>query len=171
MDFNELAKSRYSVRSFSNKKISEKELAYILEAGRLAPSAKNLQPHKIYVVQSEEALEKIYKIYGCFQSKTVLVVCGDLEASWENPMSKWNSAEMDASICATHMMLAAASIGVGSTWVCNFEPKALKEALELPEKIKPFCLLPLGYADGSAASAPSVRHADRKPLSDTVAFI
>ncbi len=171
MDFLTLAQKRYSVRSFSDKKVTPEHLDYILKAGRVANSAKNLQPQYIYVVQSEEKLDKIKNVCRVFGSGTVLVCCGKREIAWNNPFSGHNSAEMDVSICTTHMMLAATEIGVGSTWVCYFDPEKLSAELELPEDITPYCLLPLGYADGSEASAPSVRHNDRKALTETVEYI
>lgn len=169
MDFLTLAKSRYSVRSFSDKKVEREKLEYILEAGRCAPTAKNLQPQIIYVVEDEAALSAIHdNVYRPFGAKTVLVCCAKRGEAWTNPYSSWNSAEMDLSICTTQMMLAAASVGIGSTWVCNFDPVKLREVLSLPEDVTPLCLLPIGYADGSDASKPSIRHEDRKPIDETV---
>ena len=172
MDFLDLARSRYSVRSFSDKKIEREALDYILEAGRCAPTAKNLQPQMIYVVEDEATLAAIHdNVYRPFGAKTVLVCCAKKSEAWVNPHSNWTRAEMDVSICVTQMMLAAASRGVGSTWVCYFDPKKLREVLALPEDVTPMCLLPLGYADGSDASKPSIRHEDRRPLDETVKYI
>jgi nitroreductase len=56
--FLELAKERYSVKGFSDKAVEEDKLAKILEAGNVAPTAKNNQPQRIYVLKSEEALKK-----------------------------------------------------------------------------------------------------------------
>jgi len=172
MDLLTLAKSRYSVRSFSDKKIEREKLDYILEAGRCAPTAKNLQPQMIYVVEDEATLAAIRdNVYRPFGSSTVLVCCAKKELAWTNPYSGHNSAEMDLSIAVTQMMLAAADVGVGSTWVCYFDPEKLRAVMDLPEDVTPYCLLPLGYADGSDASAPSPRHESRKPLEETVKMI
>ena len=65
MDFMEVLKKRYSCKKFDGRKISKEQLDAILEAGRLAPTAKNLQEQKIYVVQSDEGLEKIDRITPC----------------------------------------------------------------------------------------------------------
>ena len=59
MDFTELAQARYSVRKFSDKAVEPEVLKRILEAGLLAPTAKNNQPQRIYVLQSKEALDKL----------------------------------------------------------------------------------------------------------------
>lgn len=171
MNFLELARARYSVRSFSGEKVKPEHLDYILEAGRCANSAKNLQPQEILVVQSEEKLEAVNRVYRTFGAGTVLVCCGRRDVAWTNPFSGWNSAETDVAICVSHMMLAAAEIGVGSTWICYFDPEKLRAELGLDESLTPFCLLPLGYADQSEASAPSLRHSERKELSQTVKYI
>ena len=59
MDFLELAKARYSVRSFKPSQITDGELERILEAGRVSPSVCNRQPFKVYVVKSEEKLKAL----------------------------------------------------------------------------------------------------------------
>lgn len=84
MDFLELAKERYSVRKFSDKKVEREKLDAILEAGRCAPTAVNYQPQRILVLESPEALEKLK---GCtpyhFHAPLALLVCYDREASWK----------------------------------------------------------------------------------------
>ena len=65
MDFMEVLKKRYSCKKFDGRKIRKEQLDAILEAGRLAPTDKNLQEQKIYVVQSDEGLEKIDRITPC----------------------------------------------------------------------------------------------------------
>ena len=62
MEFLELAKSRYSVRKFDARPVEEEVLQKILEAGRVAPTAKNMQPQKIYVLESPEAVASIREI-------------------------------------------------------------------------------------------------------------
>lgn len=168
MDFLELAKKRYSTRSFSDKKTEEADLGYILEAGRCANSAKNLQPQIIYVAESDAALAAVNESARVYGAPTVLVCCARKSAAWESPFTGRNSAETDVAICMTHMELAAAARGVGSVWICRFDEVKLHAALSLPSDVTIFGLLALGYADGTPASEPSPRHADRKPLDETV---
>jgi nitroreductase len=80
-----------------------------------------------------------------------------------------NSGAEDASIVATHMMLAAASEGVDSCWVNFFDPKKAAEALGLPENEEVVMFLNLGYA--AEGAGPLENHSLRKPLSETVAYI
>ena len=65
MDFLEVLKNRYACKKFDGRQVAAEHLDVILEAGRLAPTAKNLQEQRIYVVQSEEGLAKIDKVTPC----------------------------------------------------------------------------------------------------------
>ena len=159
---------RYSVRDFAPRPIEPEKLNRILEAGRLAPTAKNNQPQRIYVLESEAALEKIRAITRCaYNAPVVLLVAVDTEEQWNNPLEAGVvSGEQDAAIVATQMMLAAWDEGVGSCWVGFMPPSEVKKAFDLPENERVALLLPIGYpADGAA---PSPNHAKRKPLSETV---
>ena len=169
MDFLTLCADRYSVRSFSDKKVPEELLFKILEAGRLAPTAKNQQPQRIYVISSDEALEKLHKHARCYDAPTVLLVCGDTNAACDRPTVSHNLSEMDSSIVATHMMLAAASLGLGSVWMCAFDNEAVAKEFNLPDHIKPYMLLPIGYASDDCV--PNPRHTQRLALEETVSFI
>ena len=78
MDFIELAKSRYSCKKFDSRQISKEQLDSILEAGRVAPTAKNLQEQHVYVVQSAEGLAKIDAQTPCrYGAPTMLIVAFD----------------------------------------------------------------------------------------------
>lgn len=166
MDFLKLAAERYSVRSFSDKKIEPEKLDKILEAGRLAPTAKNIQPQRIYVLQSDKAIETIRSVTSmAFNAPTVLLICSDDEKAWRSPFeSDYDSGEMDASIACTHMMMEAWELGIGSVWVRAFDTAKTKEAFGLPENIRPICLLPIGYA--AEGASPSPRHSERLPIEE-----
>lgn len=78
MEFSDVIKERYSCKKFDGRQIEKEQLESILEAGRLAPTAKNLQEQKIYVVQSEEGLAKIDRVTPCrYGAPTVLIVAFD----------------------------------------------------------------------------------------------
>lgn len=146
MKFSELAAQRYSVRRFDSRPVEQDVLDQILETGRLAPTAKNLQPQRIYVVRSEALLAKLRTITTMtFDAPQVLIICADPSEAWVNPFNGRSSAEMDASIVAAHMMLQMQELGIGSTWVCWFDTEKVKQALALPESVEPYCLLPFGY--------------------------
>jgi len=84
MNFLELIEKRYSVRNYSDKPLEQEKLDIILEAGRLAPTAVNEQPQRIFVLKSEEALSKVRSICRyAFNAPVVLLVCYDKNVSWK----------------------------------------------------------------------------------------
>ena len=167
MDFEDVIKERKSTRNFSEKKISKEDLDKILEAGRIAPTAKNNQPIKIYVVQSDIDLAEIDKASPCrYGAQTVLVVCGNKEEAFSN--GSHSTYETDSCIVATHMMLEATNIGVDNIWIDLFNRDIIREEFNLPENIIPVCLLPLGYK--SENCSPSVNHNVRKNIDEIVEY-
>ena len=169
MDFLKLCADRYSVRSYTDRQVPEDVLMKILEAGRLAPTAKNQQPQRVFVLRSEEALEKLHKHCKCYDAPTVLLICGDTDVACNRPVVSHSMAEMDASIAATQMMLAATSLGVGSVWMCAFDNDAVAEEFDLPDNVKPFLLLPLGYPTEDCQ--PSPRHTQRMSIEEMAEFL
>lgn len=167
MNFLELAAKRYSCKKYSDKPLCEKALANILEAGRLAPTAKNLQEQHIYVIKSPEKLAAVDKLCPCrYGAPVVLAVAYNKENVFTYPGGRVNSGAEDATIVATHMMLSAAAEGVDSCWLNFFDPDLLAKELGLPENEEIVMLLDLGYAAEGAAPLPN--HASRKPLEETV---
>ena len=169
MDFLKLCADRYSVRSYTDRQVPDEILMKILEAGRLAPTAKNQQPQRVLVLRSAEALEKLHKHCKCYDAPTVLVICADTDVACNRPIVSHSMAEMDASIAATHMMLAAASLGVGSVWMCAFDNDAVAKEFDLPANVKPFLLLPLGYPTEDCQ--PSPRHTQRMSIDEMAKFL
>ena len=168
MSFLELAKARYSVRSFQDRPIEEEHLNLILEAGRVAPTACNFQPQRIYVARSAEAREKLASVCRCtFGAPVILLVCYDRERDWKNKlMPGYESGETDAAIVCTHMMLEAFDLGIGSCWVGYFNPQTVAETLGLPENITVSALLPMGYPAEDAQ--PLTLHSQFRDLADMV---
>lgn len=170
MEFTDVVKNRYACKKYDGTQISAVQLDAILEAGRLAPTAKNLQGQRIYVVQSAEGLAKIDALTPCrYGAPTVLVVAYDKNSVFVFPGGKANSGEEDASIVSTHMMLAATNAGVDSCWLNFFDPEAVAKALHLPENEQVLMLLDLGHAAPDAGPLPN--HTSRKPLAETVKYL
>lgn len=171
MDFFELAKSRWSVRSFQNTPIEEEKLQMILEAGRFAPTAKNCQPQRIYVAKSEEARKKLASVCRCtWDAPVILVVCYDRERQIKRSLTPGGTTgEMDATIVCTHMMLQAWDLGIGSCWVGYYNDDELASVLGLPEHIQVAALLPMGYPADDAK--PIDMHFQSRELSDMVEVI
>ena len=170
MEFREVIKNRYSCKKFNGEKVAPEKIEAILAAGRVAPTAKNLQEQHVYVVQSEEMLAKIDALTPCrYNAPTVLVVAFDKNNVFTYPGEKRDSGVEDATIVATHMILAAEDEGVDSCWVNFFDPDKASEALGLPENEEILMLMDLGYASEGAGPLPN--HASRKPLEETVTYL
>ena len=170
MEFKEVIRKRYSCKKYSTKQVEDEKLSAILEAGRLAPTAKNLQEQHVYVVQSAEALSKIDAATPCrYGAPTVLVVAFDKNNVFTYPGEKRDSGIEDATIVATHMILAAADEGVDSCWLNFLDPEKLAEALGLPENEEILMVMDLGYAAEGAGPLPN--HDSRKDLAETVSYM
>lgn len=170
MEFKDVVKNRYACKKFSSKKVDRDVLNNILEAGRLAPTAKNQQEQRIYVVESAEGIEKIDKLTPCrYGSQTILMVCYDKDHTFTYPGQNYDSGVEDATIVATHMMLAATDNLVDSCWVNYLDPDAVKKVFELPESEEVVCFIMLGYADKGVGPLPN--HSKRNNLEDSIKFI
>ncbi len=168
MDFKTLIEKRYSVRKYKSESISDELLSEVLDAGRMAPTAVNKQPFFFIVVNEKNKLEALYNAYPREWFATapqVIVICGDHQAAWKRGNDGKDHTDIDLAIATDHMTLRAAELGLGTCWVCNFDPKPVKKALSLPEHIEPAVLLPIGKP--AEAEAPSKK---RKALSDIVRF-
>lgn len=105
MEFTKVLTERYACKKYDGRKVEREALAAILEAGRVAPTAKNLQEQRIYVVESEAGLAKIDKVTPCrYGAGTCLVVAFDKNNVFTYPGEKRDSGVEDASIVATHMI-------------------------------------------------------------------
>lgn len=170
MEFKEVVKARYSCKKFSPRQVEPEKLNAILEAGRLAPTAKNLQEQHIYVLQSAETLSKVDAVTPCrYGAPTVLVVAFDRNNVFTYPGGKRDSGVEDATIVATHMILAAADQGVDSCWINFLDPEKTAEILGLPGQEEVLMVMDLGYATEGAGPLPN--HSDRKPLAETVSYL
>jgi nitroreductase len=152
--FLELIKERYSVRGFKTQPIPEEKLAYVLEAGRIAPTACNNQPQRIKVITETEDLAKVDKCTPCrFNAPMVLLVCYDKTVCWKRSFDGAISGEVDASIVTTHLMLAAQEAELGSCWVMYFDKAKIIELFALSENIVPVAMLPIGFPAEDAIPA------------------
>jgi nitroreductase len=168
--FLELAKNRYSCRSYDSRPVEKEKLEMVLEAGRVAPSAVNFQPWHFYIFEGEEELGEIHRVYHREWIRTapcVIVICGDHGRSWKRKDGK-DHLDIDIGIVADHMTLQATDLGLATCWVCNFDPALTRELLKLPRQMEPIVLLPLGYPLDQPD--PDRHREKRKPLSEIVSF-
>lgn len=163
--FLSLAKDRYSVRNFEKRAIAPDVMAQVLEAARVSPTACNNQPQRIKVITDIEALKLVDECTPCrFDAPAVLLVCYDKNVCWTRRFDGAKSGEVDASIAATHLMLAAHDLGLVTCWVMYFDPAKTSALFELPDHIVPVAMLPIGYPAKEAT--PAKGHADKQPIED-----
>jgi len=170
MTFLDLARRRYSVRSYRPDPVPDDLLATVLEAGRLAPTAANRQPIRILVVRTagrEAELRRIYDRDWFVAAPLILCVCAVPGEAWRRTMYDGRShADVDATIVMDHLVLAAADLGLGTCWIAAFDPAAAREVLGIPPEGEPMLFTPVGFP--AADSLPSARHAERRPLEEIV---
>ncbi len=159
-------KKRFSVRKFSEREVEEVKLLEILEAARIAPSAKNLQSWKFVVIRDPEKRKALTDVCKgqTFVSEaplTIAVCCGNLEyrmTCGQYPHS------IDGAIAGEHIALQAAELGLGSCWIGAFHQDKAKELISLPDDWQIIALFPIGYPDEEHKIRP------RKSLEEIVSY-
>lgn len=160
-----LAAERYSCRAFTKEPVADEDIQHILEAARLAPTAVNRQPVHIWVVQDAEYRNKLKETSAYTYDAPVIFIVGCRpEDAWVRKYDGKNGAEIDAAIVGTHIMMEAADLGLGCTWVGSFDPAKLKEVLPQIGEWVPVAMFPVGHILGE----PSARHSERKAMEDLV---
>jgi nitroreductase len=165
MDFGELIAKRYSVRAYKADPVPEELLERVLGAARLAPTAANRQPFRVFVVRTagrEEELTRVYRRHWFTQAPLILCVCTVPAQAWVRRFDGKCYADVDAAIAMDHMILAAAEVGLGTCWIAAFDPAAAREVLNLPEGVEPVLFTPLGFP----ADVPKPK--ERRPLAELV---
>ena len=165
--FMQILESRYSCHAFNHYPVSASKLEMVLEAGRLAPSAANCQPVRIWVVKSEEALAKLRTVHDCYGAPVVLVVGCRNEEAWVRPSDGVNAAKTDAAIVLTHLMLTATDAGLANMWIWDFDPSKIREVLPETRDHGVYGMLAIGHP-AAGEGRPTERHAQRKPLEELV---
>lgn len=172
MEFYDLIRSRESVRNYDPDRLVSKEiLERILDAGRLAPSACNIQPYKFLVISSSEKLKKVRACYNrdwLKEAPHMLIVIGLRDQAWKRSYDGYNSIETDVAIALTHIILAAENEGIGTCWIAAYNPVILKEALNINENQLIFGITPLGYPKPGFIKTLNKK---RKTLEDIVEFL
>ena len=146
MEFSELVTRRHSVRKYLSDKVETEKRNVILEAGRIAPTAANLQPVKVIVVEEEANLIKLSRSANIYSAPLAFIVCADHEAVWTRHFDNKKTSDIDASIVTDHMMLQAEELGLGSVWICYFRPDVLKQDFSIPDNLEAVNILAVGYS-------------------------
>lgn len=166
-DFMALAGDRYACRVYdSARPVDRDTIKQVLEAARIAPSAKNKQPWSFVVLESEEDRRLVTDCYGrewIAGAPVCIVCCAHHDTAWRRADGK-DHADIDIAITSEHICLAAAALGLGSCWVCNFNAMQLADALGLDEGVEPAVIIPLGYPAEGMRIPPK----NRRPLDEMV---
>lgn len=149
--FMQLAADRFACRTYSHRPVPREAVEAVIEAARIAPSAKNKQPWIFHVISSgadRAAVARAYSRPWIEKAPVCIVLCADHSQSWRRADGK-DHADIDIAIAGEHIALAATALGLASCWVCNFNAMQLAADLQLPEGIEPVVIFPLGYPDNS----------------------
>ena len=164
MDIFQAIKERRSIRKYREDKVEEEKLEKILETARLAPSAKNLQPWKIIMVEDPRLREGLVKATKGqeFMATAPLsaVICVNDAECYQNHGDYMSSFAVDGSILMDHLTLAARAEGLGTCWIGKFNEAEVKSLLDIPADWRVVTLTPLGYP------AEKGKFRGRKPLSE-----
>jgi len=159
---------RRSIRKYKEDPIPEDILRRVLEAARLAPSGKNLQPWKFIIVRDRSLKEELARASAgqFFMAKAdlIIVACGFPDNCYARMGRYMKSWPVDVTIALEHLILQAQEEGLGTCWIGSFEEEEVKSILKIPKEVKVLALTPLGYP----AETPSFR--GRKRLEEIISY-
>ena len=166
MEFEDLIKERYSVRSYQSRPVEDEKLEKVLDAARLAPTAANKQPFRLIVVKTEgrkDELKRVYPADWFSQAPLVICACAVKSESWTRRDGR-NYVDVDTTIAMDHLILAATNLGLGTCWIAAFDAEAAREILKTPDDVEPLLFTPLGYP------ADEIGTKTRKDLDELVRY-
>ena len=154
MNISELMKKRFSVRRFEDKPIPNEMVEQLVEAARIAPTAHNYQPFKIYKLTGEGADNLLTKITPCnYKAPLNLIITVDTEESWKRPDGR-DLAMLDAGIVVTYIMLMAEELGLGACWIADINGNTAKELLGLGVNEEIITIFEIGYPKEGTKPGP-----------------
>jgi len=166
MDFIDLVNKRYSVRAYKSDPVEKEKLVKVLEAARLAPTAKNRQPFQIIVIHTKRKKAKLLSIFQrewFVQPPIVICVCGNKDIAWVRNDGR-SYLEVDSAIVMDYITLAATDLGLGTCFIAAFDAVNARKVLSLPDEVEPILFTPLGYPD----DLPGIKK--RKMLKELVRY-
>jgi len=168
MEFYELLKKRKSVRKYKPDLVPDEVLNRILEAGRIAPSAKNIQPWHFIVIKDSEIKRKVAEVcrgqHWIADADVIICGCSLEKIAWGRMGGYMSSFAVDLAIAMDHMILAATNEGLGTCWIGAFDEKKVKEILQVPDDVRVVALTPIGY------SAEEPKDRGRKGINEIVSY-
>jgi nitroreductase len=158
-------RKRYSCRAYQDKPIEREKLEQILEAARLAPSAKNLQDWRFVAVTDKETKRKIAQAAN---NQTFLQNAGAIivACSISNEVMRCGQAvgPIDVAIALEHIALQAAELGLATCWIGSFYPEKVRPIVGIPEDVAIIELMAVGYP------ADSKKEPNRQAIEKVVCY-
>lgn len=176
--FSNLVATRHSCRSYDiNRPVDPALIHAVVDAARQAPSAVNRQPWHFIAVTTDEshaaarrAITDVYDRKWLSTAPVMIVCCCDHTHAWHRGADGKDHADIDIAIATEHICLAATALGLGSCWICNFDPRPLAAALGLPEGMEPAAIIPLGYPSSTAPDGEFRPATKRKSLDEILSW-
>jgi nitroreductase len=162
----DVIRKRYSCRNYLEKPIEQEKLNEIFEAARQAPSARNLQDWRFVVVTEKKLKSKLAQATNrpelFAKAGAIITACSITEDVMKCGQKV---GPIDVSIAIEHMALQAAELNLATCWIGSFEPKVVRELLEIPDDIDIIELMTIGYpADNKG------RESKREPMEKIVCY-
>lgn len=151
--FYNLVASRYSCRKYTSAPVDRELIMAVLDTARLAPSACNRQPWQFLVLDTPDSRGPVLECYDREWMKNIpvfIVALGLKDEAWVRQYDEKSHLDIDLAIAVEHICLSAASLGLGSCWICHFDPEALAEKLGLPDGVQPVAIIPIGHPEPDA---------------------
>jgi len=146
MSLIEIIKGRRSIRAYSVKPVEQDKLESVLEAARLAPSARNRQKWQFIIVTDPAVKDMMYEACHNQQSVKQAPVCIAVIDEEPGTMSCGQPVDtVDASIAFSFLILKAHEEGLGTCWLGHFDKDKVRAALGIPENMSIVAVTPLGY--------------------------
>ncbi|MGI6562947.1 MAG: nitroreductase family protein [Clostridia bacterium] len=166
MDVMTAIKGRRSVRSYLPKEVEPEKLKAVLEAARLAPSARNLQNWKFIAVTDKNTIRRLTEACNnqTFVGEAPVFIAACALKDYGNMGCGIPRHIVDVSIAMTHMILEAYEQGLGTCWIGSFQQDKVKEILNIPEEAVVVAVTPLGYPAKETPPRP------RKSFEEVVSF-
>jgi len=168
MEVYEAIRARHSVRSYQDRSVEPEKLARMLEAARLAPSARNEQEWR-FVVVTDRAKRKALATEAstqAFMAEAPVIIAACAQSDGRVMRCGQQAYPIDVAIAVDHLTLAAVAEGLGTCWIGSFDPAQVRRILGIPPEIQVVELLLLGYP--SETGTPPKKN--RLPLDSIVRY-
>lgn len=161
MDVFECIKTRRSVRKFLDAEVTMDQIGEILDAGRFAPCAGNIQNWKFILIKNQQIKNKVgeaaFQQYWVAKAPVIIVICAvvDKLEQYYGVRGERLYSIQNCSAAVENMLLTVHSIGLASCWVSAFDETMVRRALHIPEEVRPQAILPIGYAAEEIPEPPN----------------